>query len=110
MINIEVDQEIFEEIFKQKVDEYLKTVEKESFFMNFQELATYLNMSNVSIREFLLWRDDFPKIRLGNKWLFPRKEITVFMEQYIIEVREVGGNIHAMKRHKIGKSEEHESN
>jgi hypothetical protein len=103
MINIEVDQEKFEEIFKQKVDEYLKTVETESFFMTFQELSNYLNMSNVSIREFLLWREDFPKIRLGSKWLFPRKEVTVFMEKYIEEVREAGGDIHAMKRYKIGR-------
>lgn len=103
MINFQLDEKVLEEIYNQKVDEYLKSVERESMFMTFNDLVKYLNMSNVSIREFLLWRNDFPKIRLGTKWLFPRKEITNFMEKYLEEVRAVGGDIHAMKRHKIGR-------
>jgi len=103
MIELKLDEGLLEQIFKEKVDDYLKSVEKESMFMTFNDLVKYLNMSNVSIREFLLWRDDFPKIRLGAKWLFPRNEVADFMQKYLEEVRAVGGDIHAMKRHKIGR-------
>ncbi len=100
MIEFQLDEEKLREIFEQKVDEYLKQMEHESFFMTFKDLSSYLNMSNVTIREFLLWREDFPKIRLGSKWLFPRKEIGPYMEKYLEEVKAAGGDIHAMKRHK----------
>ncbi|WP_188006850.1 Helix-turn-helix domain-containing protein [Sporosarcina sp. ANT_H38] len=103
MISLQLNEGLLEQIYKEKVDEYLKSVEKDSMFMTFNDLVKYLNMSNVSIREFLLWRDDFPKIRLGSKWLFPSKEVAVFMEKYLEEVRAVGGDIHAMKRHKLGR-------
>ena len=104
-LHVGLDESLVENIVKEKTDDYLKSVEKsvekESMFMTFNELVKYLNMSNVSIREFLLWRNDFPKIRLGSKWLFPRNEVTNFMAKYLEEVRAVGGDIHAMKRHKI---------
>ncbi|MFF2754798.1 helix-turn-helix domain-containing protein [Psychrobacillus sp. NPDC058041] len=103
MINLQLDERWMEKVYREQIDDYLKSVEKESMLMTFNDLVKYLNMSNVSIREFLLWRDDFPKIRLGSKWLFPRKEVAVFMEGYLEEVRAVGGDIHAMKRHKIGR-------
>lgn len=98
---MQIDEEKLKAIFNQKVDEYLKRIEHESFFMTFSELEKYLKMSNVSIREFLLWREDFPKIKLGSKWLFPRKEIGPYMEEYLKEVKAIGGDIHAMKRHKL---------
>ncbi len=104
MITLNINEEMLKEMYNQKIEEYLSTVERESMFMTFNDLVKYLNMSNVSIREFLLWRNDFPKIRLGSKWLFPRKEVAVFMMKYLEEVRAVGGDIHAMKRHKIGRT------
>lgn len=104
MITLNINEEMLKEMYNQKIEEYLSTVERESMFMTFNDLVKYLNMSNVSIREFLLWRNDFPKIRLGSKWLFPRKEVAAFMMKYLEEVRAVGGDIHAMKRHKIGRT------
>lgn len=101
MFKIELDEEKLKEIFNEKMDAYLQGVEHQSFFMTFTDLTEYLNMSVVSIREFLLWREDFPKIRLGSKWLFPRKEVELFMEKYLEEVKATGGDIHAMKRHKL---------
>ena len=103
MYSLNVDKEFFKELYNPEFEEYLATIERESMFMTFNDLVKYLNMSNVSIREFLLWRDDFPKIRLGSKWLFPRNEVADFMQKYLEEVRAVGGDIHAMKRHKIGR-------
>ena len=104
MFNVNIDdEEGFKELVTHEIKKHVKEVEKESMFMTFNDLVKYLNISNVSIREFLLWRNDFPKIRLGSKWLFPRKEISAFMEKYLVEVRAVGGDIHAMKRHKIGR-------
>lgn len=99
MINLQIDEEILKEMYNQKIDEYLQAVEHESMFLTFSGLVKYLNISNVSIREFLLWREDFPKIRLGSK-VFPRKEVSDYMEEYLKEVKVAGGDMHAMKRHK----------
>jgi lipopolysaccharide biosynthesis glycosyltransferase len=75
MINIEVDQEKLKELYLQKIDEHLQESESDLLFMNLKQLATYLNMSWNTIVTHLLYEEEFPKIRLGSKRLFHKKEV-----------------------------------
>ena len=98
MINIEVDQEKLKELYLQKIDEHLQELESDVFFMNSKQLATYLNMSWNTIVTHLLYDEEFPKIRLGSKWLFHKKEVGKYMEKYYIEVRKSGRDINSYKQ------------
>ncbi|CAH0308889.1 helix-turn-helix domain-containing protein [Peribacillus frigoritolerans] len=98
MINFEIDQELLKELYLQKVEEHLQEIEMEVFFMDSKQLATYLNMSWNTIVSHLLYDEKFPKVRLGSKWLFNRKEVQEFMEKYYLEVRNNGGDILKYKR------------
>lgn len=98
MITIEVGQEKLKELYLQKIDEHLQELESEVFFMNSKQLAIYLNMSWNTIVTHLLYDEEFPKIRLGSKWLFHKKEVGKYMEKYYNEVRKNGGSIVNYKR------------
>lgn len=98
MISFEIDQELLKELYLQKVEEHLQEIEMEVYFMDSKQLATYLNMSWNTIVSHLLYDEKFPKVRLGSKWLFNRKEVQEFMEKYYLEVRNNGGDILKYKR------------
>lgn len=98
MINVEIDQEQLKELYLHKVEEHLKEIDLEVFFMDSKQLANYLNMSWNTIVSHLLYDEDFPKVRLGSKWLFNRKEVQEFMKKYYVEVRNNGGDILKYKR------------
>ena len=98
MIHLEIDQKQLKELYLQKVEEYLQELESEVFFMNSKQLASYLNMSWNSIVTHLLYDDDFPKIRLGSKWIFHKKEVQEYMDKYYVDVRNNGGDILKYKR------------
>ncbi|WP_057915811.1 MULTISPECIES: helix-turn-helix domain-containing protein [Peribacillus] len=98
MISFEIDQELLKALYIQKVEEHLREIEQEVFFMDSKQLATYLNMSWNTIVSNLLYDEDFPKVRLGSKWLFNRKEVQEFMKAYYVEVRNNGGDILKYKR------------
>lgn len=98
MISFEIDQELLKELYLQKVEEHLQEIEMEVFFMDSKQLATYLNMSWNTIVSHLLYDEKFPKVRLGSKWLFNRKEVQEFMKKYYVEVRNNGGDILKYKR------------
>lgn len=98
MINVEIDQEQLKELYLHKVEEHLKEIDLEVFFMDSKQLANYLNMSWNTIVSHLLYDEDFPKVRLGSKWLFNRKEVQEFMKNYYVEVRNNGGDILKYKR------------
>ncbi|MBK5446459.1 MULTISPECIES: helix-turn-helix domain-containing protein [unclassified Peribacillus] len=98
MISFEIDQELLKELYLQKVEEHLQEIEMEVFFMDSKQLVTYLNMSWNTIVSHLLYDEKFPKVRLGSKWLFNRKEVQEFMKKYYVEVRNNGGDILKYKR------------
>ncbi len=98
MISFEIDQELLKELYLQKVEEHLQEIEMEVFFIDSKQLVTYLNMSWNTIVSHLLYDEKFPKVRLGSKWLFNRKEVQEFMEKYYLEVRNNGGDILKYKR------------
>ncbi|WKA55351.1 group-specific protein [Planococcus shixiaomingii] len=93
MFNIEIDEEKLTALYLEKVEEHLQEIETEMYFMNSKQLAAYLNLSWNSICTHFLYDEDFPKIRIGSKWLFNRREIQEYMDKYYEEVRNNGGDI-----------------
>lgn len=98
MIKVNVDVEQLKEIYSQKIEERLKEIESHVFFLNSEQLEEYVNMSWNSITAHLMSDEEFPKIRLGRRWLFPRKKVKLYMEKYYEEVRDDGGDISKFKR------------
>ena len=98
MISFNIDEKELKELYLQKVDERLEELEREVFFMNSKQLSAYLNLSWNTIVENFLYDEDFPCLRAGSKWLFNRKEVQEYMDNYYEEVRNNGGDILKYKR------------
>ena len=94
MFEMNIDNEKVEQIVSKKVEEHLREIEEDHiFFLNSKQLQKYLNMSWNSITTHLISDESFPSLRLGRKWLFPKKEVDSFMEEYYKKVRSEGGDI-----------------
>ena len=98
LITLKIDEEELKELYLQRVEEHLKELETDVFFMNSKQLSAYLNMSWKTIVTHFLYEEDFPKVRLGAKWLFNKKEVQEYMDKYYVEVRSNGGDFLRYKR------------
>ena len=98
MIQVSIDEEALKTLYLEKVEERLKELESTVFFMNSKQLQAYLGMSWNTITTCLMADEDFPKIRLGAKWLFPTKEVSDYMKIYYERVRDNGGDILKYRR------------
>lgn len=98
MIQFQIDQEELKALYLAKLDERMKEIEQEVFFMDSKALCQFTGMSWTNVTNHLMSDQDFPAIRLGNKWLFPRKEVSEYMQKYYEAVRDHGGDIKNYKR------------
>lgn len=93
MITLNIDQEELKKIYLQKVEERLKEIEGEVFFFDSKQLQKYVSMGWNSIVSHLMSDPEFPKIRLGTRWLYPKHEVERYMKKYYEAVRDNGGDI-----------------
>lgn len=93
MIQVQINEEELKEIYLQKLDECLKKIESEVFFFDSKALCKFVGMSWTSVNAHLMSDPDFPVIRLGSKFLYPRQEVENYMKNFYWEVRNNGGNV-----------------
>lgn len=98
MFELKINEEELKALYLQKLDERMKEIEKDVFFMNSKQLQNYLNMGWSSIVQHLLHEEEFGSIRLGNKWLFEKKRVDAYMQKFSEDVRKQGGNIQTYQR------------
>jgi len=99
MLNIEIDELMVKSLLEKAIDERVKEIEQTVYFMNSKEVLKYVGMSWNSFNEHIMSDPNFTAaIRLGNKWLFNRKELDAYLEKFFVAVRENGGDIQKYKR------------
>lgn len=98
MIQVNFDQEALKALYLEKVEERIKEIEETVFFMNSTQLKKYLNMGWNSIVENFLHDEEFGAIRLGNKWLFNKRQVDAYMQRFYEEVKQNGGDILKYRR------------
>ncbi|WP_153731568.1 group-specific protein [Sporosarcina obsidiansis] len=94
MIEIAIDRNQIEEMAREAIREKLKAIDQEVYFMDSKQVLKYVNMSWNSFNTHILNDPNFhAAIRLGNKWLFDKKELDQYLADFFIAVRDVGGDI-----------------
>lgn len=94
MIQIDIDKNVIEEMAKQAIEERLKEFDKAVYFMDSKAVTKYVGMSWNSFDTHILNDPNFTAaIRLGNKWLFNRAELDIYLNKFFIAVRDSGGQI-----------------
>ncbi|WP_203332624.1 helix-turn-helix domain-containing protein [Planococcus beigongshangi] len=98
MIQVQIDESQLKALYLEQLDKRMKEIEGEVFFMSSKELCRFVGMSWPLVSAHLISDYDFPKIRMGNKWLFPKREVAEYMQKYYEAVRDNGGDIKTYKK------------
>lgn len=98
MIQIELNEEELKEIYIKMVEQRLTELEAETFFLDSKQLQKFTGMGWNSIVTHLLSDPNFPSLKLGKKWIFPRHEVEKYLQRYYEAVRDSGGDIIKYKR------------
>ena len=76
---IQFDKKFVEEIIRQEMQKKLEGVQLTTMFWDMKELCRQVNLSPVTIKETFFYEPDFPKFRVGKKWLINAKLAEEFL-------------------------------
>lgn len=82
MLSFQIDDTKAEEIYREMVAKKIEEIHSEKIFWKRKELVEYSNMSWSTIREKILYDDNFPKFKTDRDWRFPVKECKAYLENW----------------------------
>ncbi|WP_034763679.1 group-specific protein [Rossellomorea vietnamensis] len=85
MINIDINEEAARELYLQKLEERIKEVDVELVYWDSRELKRRTCLSWNTIQKEFFYHPDFPKYKIGHKWMFPAQDTKKFLLQYLRE-------------------------
>lgn len=83
IIQIQVDEEAIKQLYVEAIEKKLKDIDKELIFWDTKELKRRTCLSWNTIQDNFFHHEDFPKVKLGGKWLFPAKETEAFLLKWL---------------------------
>ncbi|WP_427137245.1 group-specific protein [Psychrobacillus psychrodurans] len=87
MIQIQVDQEAIEKMYMDAIKLKIQELDKELVFWDTKELKRRTCLSWNTIQDNFFHHKDFPKVKIGGKWMYPAKETEEFLETWLDEKR-----------------------
>ena len=74
MISVEIDQGTINGIVREEIAKRVERAIVTQTLWDLQELSRQVSMSIPFIKEHFFYNEDFPKFRVGTKWLMPAQE------------------------------------
>lgn len=74
MLSVRVDESEVDEMIREEIKTKLSVLTHRHTFWDLNELCHQTNMSIGFIKEHFFYNEDFPKYRVGKKWLMPARE------------------------------------
>lgn len=78
MIEIKVDSKRLEELYMQEIKQRLYQLDNKTLFWDRKELVKQTKMSWNTIQERFFFHPEFPKFKIGRKWIFPARKVEAF--------------------------------
>ncbi len=88
LLDVKVDENMVKELCLKKIEEKLNGVDVELVFWDSSELKRRTCLSWNTIQERFFYHPEFPKFKIGGKWMFPAEETKEFLLKWL---REEGG-------------------
>ncbi|WYQ41277.1 group-specific protein [Bacillus sp. FSL W7-1321] len=85
MFNVMVDENEVRELYLKKLEEKLKVVDSELVYWDSKELKRRTCMSWNTIQEKFFFHPDFPKFKVGGKWIYPAEDTKKFLLKWLQE-------------------------
>lgn len=83
MIEVTLDENEIREMYEKRLEEHLNKLDNEVLFWDTKELEKQTSLCINTIKNEFFYNPDFPKHKVGNKWLFPAKETKQFLLNWI---------------------------
>lgn len=87
MLQIQVDQEAIEKLYIEAINKKIQEVDRELVFWDTKELKRRTCLSWNTIQDNFFHHKDFPKVKIGGKWMYPAKETEDFLKTWLEEKR-----------------------
>ncbi|MEC1158582.1 helix-turn-helix domain-containing protein [Cytobacillus horneckiae] len=79
MLNVQIDEETVNTMLEKAINEKVKELASLKYFMTYQELAEYLNISKPVIEDRLI-KNGLRYYKVGSKYLFKKEEVDQFLD------------------------------
>lgn len=93
IVQLNINEESLKELYLMEVQRYLEKLKMNTILMDSKQLCKELNFSWPTIEKLFLSDPNFPKMRVGKKWIFNRKEVQEYINVWSIKIRERGGYV-----------------
>lgn len=90
MFQLQVDEATAKQMMEAAINERVEELAKQKYFMTYNELSDYLNISKPVIDERLI-KNGMNFYRVGSKYLFKRDEVDQFLDE-ITQSMTIGNN------------------
>jgi len=79
MLNVQIDEKFVNSILERAINERVDELAKQKYFMTYNELVDYLNLSKPTIEERLV-KNGLKYYKVGSKYLFKKNEVDAFLD------------------------------
>ncbi len=79
LLDIQVDEKTVNEMLEKAINEKVEELAHQKYFMTYQELADYLNISKPVIEDRLI-KNGLRYYKMGSKYLFKKNEVDEFLD------------------------------
>ena len=83
MIQVQVDEQLVIDMAREEIKAKLQTVEFEFVFWDLKTLCEKTCMSRSFVLETFFFLPDFPRYKVGTKWVIPAKEASEFLLKWL---------------------------
>ena len=83
MLEVKVDEQVMQQLVKEEIQQKIKEVDSELVFWDRNELLRRTCMSWNFIQEQFFFHPDFPKYKVGTKWVFPAEKTKRFLLEWL---------------------------
>lgn len=87
MLQIQVDHEAIEKLYIEAINKKIQEVDRDLVFWDTKELKRRTCLSWNTIQDNFFHHKDFPKVKIGGKWMYPAKETETFLGNWLKEKR-----------------------
>ncbi|WP_096186856.1 helix-turn-helix domain-containing protein [Evansella halocellulosilytica] len=101
MLDIKVDDKTVNELLEKAINQKVEELAVEKYFMTYNELASYLNISKPVIEERLI-KNGLTFYKVGKKYLFKRNEVEDFLDNITAQMSVTNNDFMFFNRLKDG--------
>lgn len=97
MFNIGIDEDEARELLQQAIDERVEELASERYWLTYNELSKYLNLSKPTIDDLLI-KNGMKYFRVGSTYRFKKSDVDDFMDHITSQMDITNNDLKSLKK------------